>query len=33
MAKKCAIDENETQTIHKRITDSNGDQNIFFKYY
>ena len=26
MAVKYAIDENKTQTIHKRITDSNGDQ-------
>ena len=27
MAVKYAIVENKTQTIHKRITDSNGDQN------
>ena len=26
IAVKYAIDENKTQTIHKRITDSNGDQ-------
>ena len=30
MAVKYAIDENKTQTIHKRITDSNGDQNKLF---
>ena len=27
VAVKHAIDENKTQAIHKRITDSNGDQN------
>ena len=30
MAVKYAIDENKTQTIHKRITDSNGDQKKLF---
>ena len=30
MAVKHAIDENKTQTIHKRITDSNGDQMKLF---
>ena len=30
MAVKHAIDENKTQTIHKRITDSNDDQNKLF---
>ena len=30
MAVKYAIDENKTQTIHKRITDSNGDQKKHF---
>ena len=30
MAVKYAIDENKTQTIHKRITDSNGDKKNFF---
>ena len=30
MAVKHAIDENKTQTIHKRITDSNGDQKRLF---
>ena len=30
MAVKYAIDENTTQTIHKRITDSNGDQKKLF---
>ena len=33
MAVKYAIDENKTQTIHKRINDSNGDQKKLFKYY
>ena len=33
MAVKQAIDGNKTQTIHKRITDSNGDQKKLFKYY
>ena len=31
MAVKYAIDKNKTQTIHKRITDSNGDQKKLFK--
>ena len=30
MAVKYAIDENKSQTIHKRITYSNGDQKKFF---
>ena len=30
MAVKNAIDENKTQTIHKRIADSNGDQKKLF---
>ena len=30
MAVKHAMDENTTQTIHKRITDSNGDQKKLF---
>ena len=30
MAVKYPIDENKTQTIHKRITDSNGDQKKLF---
>ena len=30
MAVKHAIDENKTQTIHKRITDTNGGQNKLF---
>ena len=30
MAVKYATDENKTQTIHKRITDSNGDQKKLF---
>ena len=30
MAVKYAIDENKTQTIHKQITDSNGDQKKLF---
>ena len=30
MAVKHAIDENKTQTIHKLITDSNGDQKKLF---
>ena len=30
MTVKHAIDENKTQTFHKRITDSNGDQNKLF---
>ena len=30
MAVKHAIDENKTQTIHKRITDLNGDQKKLF---
>ena len=30
MAVKYAMDENKTQTIHKRITDSNGDQKKLF---
>ena len=30
MTVKYAIDENKTQTIHKRITDSNGDQKKLF---
>ena len=30
MAVKYAIDENKTQTIHKRITDSNGDKKKLF---
>ena len=29
MAVKYAIDENKTQTIHKQITDSNGDKRNF----
>ena len=32
MAVKHAIDENKTQTIHKRITDSNGDQKKLQHY-
>ena len=30
MAVKYDIDENKTHTIHKRITDSNGDQKKLF---
>ena len=30
MVVKYAIDENKTQTIHERITDSNGDQKKLF---
>ena len=30
MAVKYAIDENNTQTIHEQVTDSNGDQKKLF---